>query len=89
MAVASPSLATLARQTLTGIMNYQHSEVFKGFNINFVKSLLKDERVAFRYWCLDIIPRANLDISIDDDGDILKLIEFLQNDNKLSSTDTS
>lgn len=72
-----------------GALNYQHPLVFKSFIIKFVKSLLKDDRAYFRYWCLDIIPRAKLDISVDDDGDILKLIEFLQNDNKLSFTDMS
>ena len=63
--------------------------VFRRFIVYFVKSLSKDDRAAFRYLCIEIIPRAKLDINIDEDGDIFNLIEFLENDDKLSFTDMS
>jgi len=73
----------------TGVLNYQNPDVFKSFIIKFVTSLVRGERAAFRYWCLGLIPQGKLDISLDDYGDIFNLIEFLQNDNKLSVTDLS
>ena len=86
MASTTPSRARLKP---TGVLNYQNPDVFKSFIIKFVKSLVRGERAAFRYWCFGLIPQEKLDISLDDYGDIFNLIEFLQNDNKLSVTDLS
>ena len=63
--------------------------VFKDFAIQFVKSLSLDEREAFRFWCLDIIPESKLDANLSKDGEMLRLIEFLCNDCMLSFTDLS
>ena len=63
--------------------------VFKDFVIQFVKSLSLDEREAFRFWCFGIIPESKLDANLSKDGDMLRLIEFLCNDHKLSFTDLS
>lgn len=63
--------------------------VFKGFVIQLVKSLSLDEREAFRFWCLGIIPGSKLDANLSNGGEMLKLIEFLCNDDKLYFTDLS
>ena len=65
------------------------SLAFKEFAIQFVKSLSLDEREVFRFWCSGIIPGSKLDVNLSYDGEILRLIEFLWNDDKLSFTDLS
>lgn len=57
--------------------------VFKRFILKFVQSLCKDDRTAFRYWCKGLIPVRDLDRKVDDDDDIFKLIELLQDHNQL------
>ena len=57
--------------------------VFKRFILKFVQSLCKDDRTAFRYWCKGLIPARDLDRKVDDDDDIFKLIELLQDHNQL------
>ena len=69
--------------------NYEHSTLFKSFILSFVSSLGRDDREAFRFWCINVIPRAKLDVAVVDEGDVLRLIEFLLDDNKLSFTDMS
>ena len=69
--------------------NYEHSTLFKSFILNFVSSLGKDDRAAFRFWCINVIPRSKLDVDVVDDGDILRLIEFLLDDKMLSFTNMS
>ena len=63
--------------------------VFKGFVIDFVRSLSMDDREAFRHWCFGIIPESKLDVDLSNDGEMFRLIEFLCNDYKLSFTDLS
>ena len=63
--------------------------MFKSFILEFVQSLGKDDRKAFRYWCKGLIPGKELYINVDDDGDILKLIELLQDHNQLLFDDMS
>ena len=63
--------------------------MFKSFILEFVQSLGKDDRKAFRYWCKGLIPGKELYINVDDDGDILKLIELLQDHNLLLFDDMS
>lgn len=73
-----------------GMPNYLHSPEFKTYIFEFVSSLRKGERHAFRFWCIGLIPRAKLDIDVadgPDDGDIYRWIECLQDDNKLSFSD--
>lgn len=60
--------------------------VFKSFVVRCIRSLSRDEREAFRQWCIDIIPETKLDVDLSD-GDMYKLIEFLCNDYKLGFTD--
>ena len=62
----------------SGFPSSQQQAVFKRFILEFVNSLYKDDRRAFRYWCKGFIPAKDLDINVDDDGDIFKLIELLQ-----------
>ena len=69
--------------------NYEHSTLFKSFILNFVSSLGRDDREAFRFWCINDIPRSKLDVDVINDGDVLRLIEFLLDDNKLSFTNMS
>ena len=57
--------------------------VFKRFILKFVQSLCKNDRTAFRYWCKELIPVRDLDRKVDDDDDIFKLIELLQDHNQL------
>ena len=63
--------------------------VFKGFVIDFVRSLSMNDREAFRHWCFGIIPESKLDVDLSNDGEMFRLIEFLCNDYKLSFTDLS
>ena len=72
-----------------GMQNYHHSLVFKEYIFLFVNSLSEGDRSRFRFWCIDLIPRGKLDIDVSNDGDILKLIEFLQDDHQLSLTNVS
>lgn len=60
--------------------------VFKSFVVGCIRSLSRDEREAFRHWCIGIIPKTKLDVNLSD-GDMFKLIEFLCNAYKLSFTD--
>ena len=73
----------------SGFPSSQQQTVFKRFILEFVQSLGKDDRKAFRYWCKGLIPEKELDINVDDDGDILKLIELLQDHNLLLFDDMS
>ena len=73
----------------SGFPSSQQQTVFKRFILEFVQSLGKDDRKAFRYWCKGPIPEKELDINVDDDGDILKLIELLQDHNLLLFDDMS
>ena len=73
----------------SGFPSSQQQTVFKRFILEFVQSLGKDDRKAFRYWCKGLIPGKELDINVDDDGDILKLIELLQDHNLLLFDDMS
>lgn len=57
--------------------------VFKRFILKFVQSLCKDDRTAFRYWCKELIPVRDVGRKVDDDDDIFKLIELLQDHNQL------
>ena len=71
--------------------NYLHSPEFKTYIVEFVRSLSKGERHAFRFWCIDRIPRAKLDIDVADgpgDGDIYRWIECLQDDDRGVATCT-
>ena len=56
----------------SGFPSSQQQAVFKRFILEFVNSLYKDDRRAFRYWCKGFIPAKDLDINVDDDGDIFK-----------------
>ena len=69
--------------------NYEHSTLFKSFILSFASSLGREDREAFRFWCIDVIPRAKLDVDVVNEGDVLRLIEFLLNVNILSFTDMS
>ena len=71
----------------SGFPSSQQQAVFKRFIL--VNSLYKDDRRAFRYWCKGFIPAKDLDINVDDDGDIFKLIELLQDHNQLLFDDMS
>jgi len=62
---------------------------FKDFVIQFVRSLHLNDREAFRHWCIGKIPESKLDVSLSNDGEMFRLIEFLCNDEKLSLTDLS
>ena len=73
----------------SGFPSSQQQAVFKRFILEFVNSLYKDDRRAFRYWCKGFIPAKDLDINVDDDGDIFKLIELLQDHNQLLFDDMS
>lgn len=73
----------------SGFPSSQQQTVFKSFILEFVQSLGKDDRKAFRYWCKGLIPGKELYINVDDDGDILKLIELLQDHNQLLFDDMS
>ena len=73
----------------SGFPSSQEQAVFKRFILEFVNSLRKDDRIAFRYWCKGLIPAKDLDINVDDDGDIFKLIELLQDHNQLLFDDMS
>ena len=73
----------------SGFPSSQQQTVFKRFILEFVQSLGKDDRKAFRYWCKGLIAEKELDINVDDDGDILKLIELLQDHNLLLFDDMS
>ena len=73
----------------SGFPSSQQQAVFKRFILEFVNSLYKDDRRAFRYWCKGFIPAKDLDINVDDDGDIFKLIELLQDHNQLFFDDMS
>ena len=61
--------------------NYEHSTLFKSLILNFVSSLGRDDREAFRFWCINDIPRSKLDVDVINDDDVLRLIEFLLDDN--------
>ena len=63
--------------------------VFKEFVISCVQSLTLNEREAFRFWCISEIPDSKLDVNLNNDGEIFRLIEFLCNNYKLSFTDLS
>lgn len=69
--------------------NYQHSSLLKSYILSFVSSLSRKDREAFRFWCIGVIPRAKLDVDVVNDGDVLRLIEFLLDDNKMSFLDMS
>lgn len=86
--MGSPARARLKTPGMQ-MLAYQSLSVFKTFIMNFVRSLDKDDRAAFKYWCINIIPQAKLEINVNDDEDIFKLIVFLQNDKKLSITNMS
>ena len=73
----------------SGFPSSQQQAVFKRFILEFVNSLYKDDGRAFRYWCKGFIPAKDLDIDVDDDGDIFKLIELLQDHNQLLFDDMS
>lgn len=73
----------------SGFPSSQQQAVFKRFILEFVNSLCKDDRKAFRYWCKGFIPGKDLDINVDDDGDIFKLIELLEDHNQLFFDDMS
>lgn len=60
--------------------------IFKSFVVRCIRSLSRDEREAFRHWCIGIIPKTKLDVELSD-GDMFKLIELLCNDCKLGFTD--
>lgn len=60
--------------------------IFKSFVVRCIRSLSRDEREAFRHWCIGIIPKTKLDVDLSD-GDMFKLIELLCNDCKLGFTD--
>ena len=62
---------------------------FKGFVVGCIRSLSRDEREAFRHWCIGIIPESKLDVNLSNDGEMFRLIEFLCNDCKLSLNDLS
>ena len=69
--------------------NYEHSSLFKSYILSFVSSLSTENREAFRFWCIGVVPRAKLDVRVVTDGDVLRLIEFLLDDNKMSFLDMS
>ncbi|CAH3017523.1 unnamed protein product, partial [Porites evermanni] len=75
----------------SGFPSSQQQAVFKRFILEFVNSLYKDDRKAFRYWCKGFIPGKDLDINVDDDGDIfsLKFIRLLRDHNQLLFDDMS
>ena len=60
--------------------------IFKSFVVGCIRSLSRDEREAFRHWCIGSIPKTKLDGDLSD-GDMYKLIEFLCNSYKLAFTD--
>ena len=68
---------------------YEHSSLFKSYILSFVSSLSGKDREAFRFWCIGVIPRAKLDVDVVDEGDVLRLIEFLLDDNVVAFTDMS
>ena len=77
-----------------GVANYQHSPgIFTRVIVSFVKALSKDDRAAFRFWCVSrkLIPRKKLegDVDVADDSEIFKVVGYLQDGNKLSFTDVS
>lgn len=71
------------------IVNCEHSPLFKSYIFSFLSSLGNGERHRFRHWCKGVIPRAKLEVDVANDGDVLKLIELLQDANVLSFTDMS
>ncbi len=71
------------------MFKYQHPIIFKTFVVNFVRSLTIDDRAAFKYWCIDLVPGSKLDVNLESEEDIFKLIEFLLCAKELSFTNMS
>ena len=72
-----------------GLMKYQHPPVLKEFVVRCVRSLSVDDRAAFRYWCIGVVPGSKLDVNVVSDDDIFRLVEFLFGVKELSVDDVS
>lgn len=72
-----------------GLLKYQIPSVFKEFVVGCVRDLSVNDRAAFRFFCLGNVPGSKLDVNLESDDDIFKLIEFLVRDSTLSVKDVS
>lgn len=62
--------------------NFLHSCAFKEYIFHLDRLLDVKSREWFRFWCMNVVPRARLDVlDADADHSILKVVEFLL-DNK-------
>lgn len=70
------------RCNFSATSNFLHSCAFKEYTFHLDRLLDVKSREWFRFWCMNVVPRARLDVlGADADHSILKVVEFLL-DNK-------